>query len=451
MMLCVSLLAFPASAVSELQASMEVNCGSCLLVDLDTDTVLYGQSNDEQIFPASVTKILTALVVLQHEAAGDLSLSDTVTASDTFTQGLTSEASVGEIETGEILSYKDLLYMLLLPSHCDAANVLAESVSGSIENFAAEMNQTAASLGCTGSNFVNPSGLHNKNHYTTCDDLYLIAKAAYQYETFRTIIGTEHYTVPATNRHEERDLYNTNALITDHSYSTYLYEPCVGGKTGSTYLAGYCLLSFAEEDGRTLCCVMMGCNWLINLDGSKDRLQFSESVRLYQWGFENFATQTIVDAGTSEGEVSVTGTEDADSVSVQTAQALTALIPNDIGPEDFEIQVALPDTVEAPVSTGDKLGTLTISLDGTDYGTADLVAVSDVGVDRAQKDSGDTSTDAGKAPSLLFRIFQVLGGLLGLVILFFLVQAFRRRINRRRRRYHHGGRNGRSYRGRGRR
>lgn len=432
---CCGLLAARAQAAdytpvtsSEIVSDMEVNCGSCLLVEMNTDAVLYGQDNSEQIYPASVTKILTALVVLQHVEAGDLTLDTVVTASSTFTQGLTSQAALGNIRTGEKLTIENLLYMLLLPSDCDAANVLAEAVSGSVEDFAAEMNETAAALGCTGSNFVNPSGLHNKNHYTTCDDLYRIAKAAYQYETYRTIIGTDYYTVPATNLSAARKLHNTNALICDESYSTYLYDYCVGGKTGSTYLAGYCLLSYAEKDGETLCCVMMGCNWLINLDGSRDRLQFSESVRLYQWGFENFSQATLVEEGSVQATVPVEDAKDADSVELLAADGLTTYLPDDVDASSLTYETELPDSIQAPVTAGETVGTLTVTLDDVSYGSVDLVAAENLErLPPILTHLRSLSETAQPFPTAAVAA----GVLVGLAALFLLVQALRRRYHRR--------------------
>ncbi|MCD8334327.1 MAG: D-alanyl-D-alanine carboxypeptidase [Clostridiales bacterium] len=432
---CCGLLAARAQAAdytpvtsSEIVSDMEVNCGSCLLVEMNTDAVLYGQDNSEQIYPASVTKILTALVVLQHVEAGDLTLDTVVTASSTFTQGLTSQAALGNIRTGEKLTIENLLYMLLLPSDCDAANVLAEAVSGSVEDFAAEMNETAAALGCTGSNFVNRSGLHNKNHYTTCDDLYRIAKAAYQYETYRTIIGTDYYTVPATNLSAARKLHNTNALICDESYSTYLYDYCVGGKTGSTYLAGYCLLSYAEKDGETLCCVMMGCNWLINLDGSRDRLQFSESVRLYQWGFENFSQATLVEEGSVQATVPVEDAKDADSVELLAADGMTTYLPDDVDVSSLTYETELPDSIQAPVTAGETVGTLTVTLDDVSCGSVDLVAAENLErLPPILTHLRSLSETAQPFPTAAVAA----GVLVGLAALFLLVQALRRRYHRR--------------------
>lgn len=428
---CLVFCAPGAMASSKLQEEMEVNCGSCLLKDMDTDTVLYGQDNDRRIYPASVTKVLTALVVLRHVESGDLSLDQTVTASDTFRKGLTSQAAVAGIVTGERLSLESLLYLLMLPSDCDAANVLAEACSGSVADFAEEMNRTAEELGCTDTHFVNPSGLHSDDHYTTCDDLYRIGKAAYGYETFREIVGTTHYTVPASNTHDARKLHNTNALICGDVYSTYLYEPCTGGKTGSTYPAGYCLLSFAEQDGMRLCCVMMGCNWLINLDGSRDRLQFSESVRLYKWGFENFKPRTVVEKGSPQGSIPVENARAGKdtAVTVTAKDDLTALLPKDVKTEDVTLEPILPQSVTAPVSAGDKLGTLTISLDGEVRGTTDLLAAEDV--EEKPKILGRLKEVAHHPRTLIAG--RVVLGLFGAVLLFFFVQAMRRRAWRKRR------------------
>lgn len=415
---------------SEIMNSMEVNCGSCLLEDMDTNTVLYGQNNSERIYPASVTKVLTALVVLQHVEAGQLSLDDTITASSTFSKGLTYQAATGNIQPGEQLTVENLLYMLMLASHCDAANVLAEAVSGSVDAFADEMNQTALDLGCTGSNFVNPSGLHNQEHYTTCDDLYRIAKAAYQSETYRTIIGTAHYTVPATNLSAERTLHNTNALICDDVYTQYLYDYCTGGKTGSTYPAGYCLLSYAEKDGRTLCCVMMGCAWLINLDGSRLWTQYTESSRLYDWGFDNFETLPVVEEGSIQATIPVTGARSGDSVALAAATSLSALVPNDITLEDFVFQPDLPESISAPVSVGDVVGTLSVELDGISYGTIELVSTSTL--DAAPKifsylhDVEQTS----RSLSTILIPLVLLGAAVVFVVVFFLVQVVRRKRRR---------------------
>ncbi len=241
------------------------------------------------------------------------------------------------------------------------------------------MNETAAELGCTGTNFVNPHGMPDKDHYTTCYDLYLMAKEAMRFDDFCTIVKSKECYIEATNLSEQLHNYNPNALLSNLSYSGYYYEKCIGIKTGSTDDAGYCLLAAAEEDGQTLISVVMGCENPV-VDGTTQRLQFSESSRLLEWGFDNFSTITILEENEPEGTVPVTLSDEADYVTVVAETALEAQLPNDITADDFRKDINLISEVEAPVTKGDVLGTMTLTLDGTEYGTVNLVAANDVAV-----------------------------------------------------------------------
>ena len=428
-------LAVPHCALAEeaiTNSDLQMDCGACLLADLDTDTVLYGQNNDKHIFPASVTKVLTALVVLQHVEEGDIGLYDVVKVSNTFQEGLTPQAASVNLVTGEEVDIEQLLFMLLLPSACDAANVLAEAVDGTVADFAEDMNETARDLGCTGSHFVNPSGLHDEDHYTTCDDLYLIGKAAYEYEEYRAIIGSKSHTVPATNMTGERLLHNTNALISSHNHTEYLYEPCKGGKTGSTNPAGFNLLSYAEKDGKRLCCVMMNCDWHYDANWNKVWPQYYESIRLYDWGFDHFERRVLVKKGSEQGRIPV---EDARSgldatVGVRARKSLKAIVPKDTPEDAVKFTALLPDSVTAPVKEGDKLGTLTVELEGRTLGTTDLLAMEDVEARPRILSRLDELTHHPRA----FSPLGILLALAALVLGFFGVQALRRRAWRRRKR-----------------
>ncbi len=373
-----SLLAVPVSADGTVPERPTVNCGNCLLADLDSDTILYQKDINKKITPASVTKIMTALVVLRHIDSGDLSMDTVVTASKNCQKGITAAAAVGHIQPGEQLTIRELLHMMLIASHCDASNVLAEAVSGSISEFGKEMTSVAKELGCTGTHFVNPHGLHNKDHYTTCQDLYLMSKAAYQYEDFRNIVKKTSYTVPATNLSDKRTIKSTNRLLTGQNGKYYRYKYCVGGKTGFTFDAGYCLISFAEKDGRMLCCVMMKGYWLVNADGSRLYLQFTESKALYEWAFEAFDEIEVCADGKDMGSLPVTGAGENSFVPIVTKGSLSALLPKNTKPEAFTFETDLPDTLKAPVYAGDTAGTVTISLDGKELGTLDLITTEDV-------------------------------------------------------------------------
>lgn len=364
---------------SEIVNSMSVDAKAAILVDMDTDYIMYELNAHEKAYPASITKVMTAALVLDAVQAGTLSMDQIITAGDTAWQGLDSSSSNQNIQVGEQMSVKDLLYCLMVASANEAANILAVAVAGSIENFVGMMNAKAAELGCTGTNFVNPDGMPDDNYYTTAYDLYLIAKYAMQNEQFRTIVSTKEYYVEPTNMTENRrHFFNTNGLLSNMKYSGYYYEYCTGIKTGSTDAAGYCLLSSAEKDGQRLICVMLGCENPKDEAGNIQRLQFTESSKLFEWGFSNFSFHTILDSKDPVAEVPVTLSSECDYVSVVVDGTIEAQLPNDVTQEDFEWTTDLPESVEAPIQAGDKLGTLTVTLDGETYGTVDLVAVNDV-------------------------------------------------------------------------
>jgi D-alanyl-D-alanine carboxypeptidase (penicillin-binding protein 5/6) len=321
---------------------------------------------------------MTALLVLEHIEAGDLSLKDKVTAYDDCWFDLDSTSSNQNIRPGEKISVKDLLYCLLVASANESANILGERVAGSIDAFVEKMNQRAQELGCKGTHFVNTHGMPDREHYTTCRDLYLITRAAMGYSQFREIVKTEEYFVKETNKSDQRHFFNTNALLSNMKYRGYVYEPCIGIKTGTTEKGGYNLLSAAEKDGKTLVSVIIGCQPKTKKDGSVEYTHFSESARLLEWGFDSFTTITIVDEMKTYGEVPVTLSTDADSVTVAPERSISAELPRDITPESFEMVPSLHSSVEAPVHKGEVLGTLVLYLDGKEYGAVNLLAVNDV-------------------------------------------------------------------------
>ncbi|MCD8354682.1 MAG: D-alanyl-D-alanine carboxypeptidase [Clostridiales bacterium] len=377
--LVVSLLTPTASASSSaILDDMEIDAQAALLVDMDTDVVLYSNNADEAICPASLTKVMTALLVFEHIEAGDLSLDDKITAYDDCWFDLDSTSSNQNIQPGEVMTVEDLLYCMLVASANEAANILAETVSGSTDSFVEEMNARAKALGCTSTNFVNTHGMPDDDHYSSCSDLYLIAKAAMGYSTFREIVSTTEYYVDATNLSERRHFFNTNGLLSNLRYSGYVYSSCIGIKTGTTDEGGYNLLAAAEQSDKTLISVVIGCEPTTASDGTVNYTHFSESSRLLQWGFDNFSTITIVDKKDTYGSVPVTLSTDADSVSVAPEESIEAELPNDITADSFTVVPTLRSSVEAPVEAGDVLGTLVLYLDGEEYAAVNLIAVNDV-------------------------------------------------------------------------
>ena len=374
---------------------MQVQAKAAILVDADYDEVLYEQNAHEKMYPASITKVMTCLLTLEAVDRGELTLEQVVTASSALHTGIGEGASTADIKEGEQLRIIDLLYAALIPSGNEACNVLAEAVSGSVTEFVARMNARAAELGMTGTHFSNTHGYHDDDHYTTAYDIYRMCRQAMEFETFRTIVSAKNYTMPATNFHpEERIVRSTNALISNFRVAGYIYEYATGIKTGHTPEAGYCLAASATKDGHTLLSVVMGCEREPGTTGSEGCLYFDETTRLLEWGFRNFSRRTILDDTALDiAEVEVTLSEQANYVAVRPEGSIVACLPNDLDAEDFTRSWTLDaESVEAPVEEGQVLGSITVSLNGKEYGSLPLVALNSVSrsellyrLDRIQK------------------------------------------------------------------
>ena len=378
-LLCLALLsgllatfASAADSGSAILDEMDVNAKAAVLVDPDTGEILY---------PASITKVMTCLLTLEAVDRGELSLEQTVTASSALHTGIGEGASTADIKEGEQIRIIDLLYAALIPSANEACNVMAEAVSGDVASFVELMNTRAAELGMEDTHFSNTHGYHDDDHYTSAYDIYLMCREAMKHETFRTIVGSKNYTMPATNLHPEpRIIRSTNALISNFRVAGYIYEYATGIKTGSTPEAGYCLAASATRENRNLISVVMGCEREPGTSGSEGYIYFDETIRLFKWGFANFSTQTILDNTKRDiPEVEVTLGKDAASVTLMPDGKLTALLPNDVSAENFTYDYTLETrSVEAPVEQGQVLGTITAYFNGRSYGTLDLVATCSV-------------------------------------------------------------------------
>lgn len=257
-----------------------IQASAGVVMDIDTGVVLYSKNCDRQLYPASITKILTCLLTLEN---ADL---DAVMTCSPIVYELDENASNVGLSEGEQMTIRDALYTLMLESANDTANALAEYVGGSMEGFAQMMNDRAAALGCTGSHFSNPSGLSADDHYTTAHDYALIAAEAYRNEGFRTLCSTVNYDVPPTNMYEEtRYLQNHHRmLIGDSDYYT---SWCTGGKTGYTEKAWNTLVTYAERDGKRLVCVL--------LHGNGADQNYLETIDLLNYGFDNFQNVSLSD------------------------------------------------------------------------------------------------------------------------------------------------------------
>lgn len=352
--------------------SPALDATAALLVSPDSGMVLYSKNADQKRYPASTTKIMTALLTLENVS----NLDETVTSEAVDFENVTADSSNAGILLGEQVTVRDLLYALMLPSANEAAYMLARHVGGSWEQFVDMMNDRAAEFGCTGTHFCNPCGLHEEDHYTTAHDLYLIAKEAMKDVTFRDIVSTVQHRMAKTNLHEERIIYTTNQLIFS-SFQPWSYANCLGIKTGHTSQAGNCFVGYAEYGDAKLFSVVLGCS-----DSSKEypsvAASFTDTKKLCQWGFENFTSKTLARQGEEVTYTKVKLSTDTNQLLLTAKADVVALLPKDLDVKALELVEDIPEEVKAPVKAGDPIGTATYRYNGTDYGTVELVALNDI-------------------------------------------------------------------------
>lgn len=375
LLLFTSLLPCSTGAIEDINIDAPI----ALLMDANYDEVLYTKNADVKAAPASITKVMTALLTVEAIERGELSLNTIVTASEEAA-AIPYGSSTSNIVAGEQMTVEDLLYCLMLPSANEAAQILGEAVSGSIPAFVDLMNQRARELGCHSTHFVNAHGFDEEGHYTTARDIYIFSKEAFKHDIFQTVVYTSVHKVPATNKSKEREMYNSNALVSQWRYPGYRYDKVIGGKTGSTGDAGLCLMAAAKNGDDYLISVVLGAELIRDDRGNVvDRKQFSESRRLLVWGFKSFKRVTLSQDDKPVASMPVTLSQQTDTVMLQSQGSITRTLPVDLDEGQLEYNTALfYESIQAPVEEGQILGTMTISYEGEVLGTMDLVACTSV-------------------------------------------------------------------------
>lgn len=267
-----------------------IEAGAAILMDVDTGTILYKKNINQKYYPASITKILTTLIAVENSSMDEVVTFSHDAIYKTIYEVDRSSSIWRDID--EKMTMEQCLYAVMLESANECAYAVAEHVGGSLQKFVKMMNDKAKELGCTSSHFVNPHGLPDEKHYLTAKDMAIIARAAYQNETFRLICGTKRYTIPPTNKHSEPTyMTNHHKMLYPKDTAAYLYDYCTGGKTGYTYAAGNTLVTYAEKDGMTLLAVI--------LNGSSPQY-WIESRSLFEYGFENFNLCNVAEYSESD-------------------------------------------------------------------------------------------------------------------------------------------------------
>ncbi|HHT50334.1 MAG TPA: D-alanyl-D-alanine carboxypeptidase [Eubacteriaceae bacterium] len=378
---------------------------SAILIESNTGQILYEKNIDERLYPASTTKIMTALLLLEE---GNLEkvIEINKDVPDLIEQG----SSQIYLIPGELITREQLLFALLIDSANDAAVAIAQDISGTVEKFAEKMNNRAKELGAVNTNFVNPHGLHDNNHYTTARDLSLIAKEAMKNSIFREAISTSRYIIPATNKQETRYLYNTNRLIRNTKYKNYYYEKATGIKTGYTSKAGYSLVGGASDGNIDLISVILN---------STVTQVYEDTHTLFDYAFKNFTSQIIINKGDVVKEISLN--DKGDTISAIAGDGFEYLCLEN-QKENIIQRVDLPDKITLPIEKDEVLGTLVFSLGEKEIGSIPLIA--------------DKSVEK---PSLIstfikdFSIWQYIGVFIVLFLLYRTYVYFRKKRRRRRR------------------
>lgn len=335
---------------------------SISLVNLDTDTVVYEKNPNQRRGPASVTKIMTYIVVVDN--VKDLEGTIVDVKDETLDLLLGTGSSLSGIEKGDKLSVYQLLHCLMISSGNDAALVLADYVgNGDVSSFVDLMNQKAKELGCNDTNFMNPHGLTDPNHYSTANDIAKMTKYAMGLPHFSEITNQ----IVSTILGEDRVLVTTNKLIDKVRGGDYYYQYAKGIKTGHVdEITGYCLVSTAINEGYTYMCVALG--------SPDDGGAAIDSKNLYRWAFNSLEIKQIVDSTTPVGEVKINYAWNKDSTMLVPKNSLMTILPVSVSSSSIEIIPDIPESVNAPITAGQKIGAATLRYANQDLGTIDLLA-----------------------------------------------------------------------------
>lgn len=336
---------------------------SAILIDSNTGKILYGKNENEKMYPASTTKILTAIITLEK-----CNLTDKLTASRNAVMRIPIGYSNAGIQEGEILSVEELLNVFLIHSANEAGFILAEHISGSSENFVNLMNEKATEIGCKNTHFTNPSGIHDENHYSTAYDMALIAKYCMQNDTFRHLVSKTSCRIAPTEKYPERYFVNTNDLI--RSSSKYYYEYCIGIKTGFTTQAQNCLISASLKDNLELITVILGAQ----STETGESARYIDTINLFNYGFNNYKSQEVIQANSTVINLSIkNATMDTKNLPVLIKDSITTTLPVTTNLTDLNYFIELTENLCAPIAEGAVIGKIYYNIDGISY-SSDLIA-----------------------------------------------------------------------------
>lgn len=405
-----------------------------VLYEMSTDTLLYAYNADGRVYPASLVKLMTALVALEQG-----NLTDQVTVTNAMLNSMAADDIKTSLKEGEVYTLQDLIYWMLVSSSNDASVIIAYHIAGGHEGMAALMNQRAAQIGCTGTNFTNAHGFSDTEQYTTARDMGKILLEALKNEDFVAAFSAPTYTIAANGVSAERTLKTTNYFISTDVVKKFYDARVTGGKSGAVNINDRSLVVTAESGSMQLLGIVMGAKGETEEDGYSMKWygNFEEMEELLHYGFDNFKAAQILSSDRSMQQFTVLN--GANDVTGRPVSDGFSALPSAVGTNDLSWRFELDETLTAPVTAGDRIGTVQVWYGNVCVAQSDMVAMNSARVkgETQQTDTTRKDTDGSMLAFVktLGIIFGALAVLFGLYYLYNLIRRsiIRRRRNKRRR------------------
>lgn len=405
---------------------LNIDARGAILIDANTGVTIYEKNSHEKLYPASITKIMTAYLACKYGK-----FDDTLTASHNAIYGIGQGSSIIGIKEGEQISFLDGLYGIMMESANEVCMMVAEHIDGTVEKFVERMNKQAQDWGCKDTHFNNPHGFHDVDHYTTPYDMSLIAFNAIKDENFSKIWGTVDHTIPANNKSPQRFLHNKDKML--KPTSDYYYQYAIGGKTGFHDDAKNTLVTCAEKDGVKLISVVMKAN--------SYNQAYTDSKTLLDYGFSVYKDNKVYTAGTYTDKIPVYQTylsEDYNvgELNVTVAGDVSAKLPSFVSANDVKTKAVIDygkdnnaNKIYAPIKEGDKVGTMEFTYKDKTIATADITASNSV-ESKSDKQLAEMKL-INNVKSVLHTILNALIFIIPVVIIIISLLVVRNNINKK--------------------
>ena len=346
-----------------------ISSNAAILIENTSNKIVFEKNSNEKLEPASITKILTAILAIEN-----LNLNEIVTVKQEAISQIPEGYSIAALKADENISVDSLLKLLLVHSANDAANVIAYHLDNSIDFFANRMNNKCKELNLINTHFTNPSGMHDPNHYSTAHDIAILMQYCYKNKTFRNYSNLQSCNIPTTNKNEERFFINTNKMILKNNSDLSLYYPYIeSSKTGFTSQAQHCLASVATKNGISYTCVI--------LSAPSSEIRFNDTKNLYEFGFSNYTYKTIASKGNIITNIDIkNGTKETKNLNLILDEDIKIFTEINCNEKNFLPKITLINLPLAPIAKNKPLGTATYTIEDKTY-SRNLLAETNVEVE----------------------------------------------------------------------